>query len=289
MSLGVAIDTFAVDWSGAARGARQTIWIAEVHRGGFIRLECGRDRSEVVEHLLDASRTLSRLVVGLNFAFSMPEWFAREHGIDRVDDLWDLAAREGERWLAECAPPFWGRPGRRRPPHDPDRPPYRRTEGERLPLRGVGPKSVFQIAGAGAVGTGSLRGMPCLRELRAAGFAVWPFDRPRFPLLVEIYPRWLTGRVRKSSRIARALHLASRFPGLPSALEDAAAASEDAFDAAVSALRMAAAAPAFAELAAARDATEALEGRIWSPLEDPLLSGFPPASAPAPSPARPPG
>jgi hypothetical protein len=254
-----------------------------------VRLECGRDRAEIVRHLAEVARDRPRTVVGLDFAFSFPAWFLRARGVASAPAAWDLAAEEGERWLAECLEPFWGKKGRRKPPADPARPPFRLTEGERPPLRGIGPKSVFQIAGAGAVGTGSLRGMPCLRELRAAGFAVWPFDPPRFPLLVEIYPRWLTGRVRKSSRVARALHLASRFPGLPSALADAASSSEDAFDAAVSALRMAAAAPAFAELAPARDATEALEGRIWSPLEDPLLSGFPPASAPAPSPARPPG
>ena len=31
---------------------------------------------------------------------------------------------------------------------------------------------------------------------------------------MEIYPRWLTGPVRKTSSIARALHLASRFEDL---------------------------------------------------------------------------
>ena len=45
-------------------------------------------------------------------------------------------------------------------------------------VRGIAPKSVFQIGGAGSVGTASLRGMPVLQRLREAGFAVWPFDRP---------------------------------------------------------------------------------------------------------------
>src|SRR5207249_2347049 len=106
-------------------------------------------------------------------------------------------------------------------------------------------KSVFQIAGAGAVGTGSLRGMPALLDLRAAGFAIWPFDPPRLPMAVEIYPRWLTGRVNKSSPIARALYLATRFGEENRALLRTAASSEDAFDAAVSALRMARAAGSF--------------------------------------------
>ena len=41
-------------------------------------------------------------------------------------------------------------------------------------LTSVRPKSTFQIGGAGAVGTGSLRGMPHLLTLREAGCAVWP-------------------------------------------------------------------------------------------------------------------
>jgi hypothetical protein len=112
--------------------------------------------------------------------------------------------------------------------------------------------------------------MPFLTDLRAAGFSIWPFDPPRAPLAVEIYPRWLTGRVRKSSPVARALHLASRFPSVDPGLADLAASTEDAFDAAVSALRMAEHAATFARLPPARDPVEQLEGRIWSPLEDPL-------------------
>ena len=41
---------------------------------------------------------------------------------------------------------------------------------------GLSPKSIFQLAGPGAVGPGSLRGMPLLTTLRDRGFAVWPFD-----------------------------------------------------------------------------------------------------------------
>ena len=272
-------DVLAIDWSGAETGAARTIWLAGTAAGALARLERGRDRRAIVDHLVEAARRRSSLVVGLDFAFSFPAWFLRERGIERVADAWSLARDEGERWLAACPEPFWGRKARRRPPADARRPAFRVTEGERPPLRGVGPKSVFQIAGAGAVGTGSLRGMPFLAELRAAGFSVWPFDPPRAPLVVEIYPRWLTGRVRKASPVARALHLASRFPDLDPALAGIAASTEDAFDAAVSALRMAEHAASFASLPPARDEVERLEGRIWSPLDDPVVIARPPPPA----------
>jgi hypothetical protein len=57
---------------------------------------------------------------------------------------------------------------------------------------------VFQIGGAGAVGTGSIRGMLYLRNLREGGFSVWPFDPPNPHTAMEIRPRALTGPVTKS-------------------------------------------------------------------------------------------
>lgn len=268
----------AVDYSGAVKGARRKIWLAQASSEALVALECGRDRRELALHLVGIAERRPSIVVGLDFAFSFPAWFLRERGVGRASEAWSLVGEEGERWLADCPPPFWGRPARPRPPWDSARPRFRRTESVRPPLRGIGPKSVFQIGGAGAVGTGSLRGMPFLLELRAAGFSIWPFDPPRFPMIVEIYPRWLTGPVRKTSSIARSLHLASRFGDLEPALADLAASTEDAFDAAVSALRMAEHAATFAELLPARDDVEALEGRIWSPLEDPCVIGRPQAA-----------
>src|ERR1035438_6219537 len=45
-------------------------------------------------------------------------------------------------------------------------------------VKGIAPKSPFQIGGAGAVGTGTLRGIPELERLHEAGFRVWPFEEP---------------------------------------------------------------------------------------------------------------
>src|SRR5580658_616882 len=99
-------------------------------------------------------------------------------------------------------------------------------------MKGITPKSPFQIGGSGSVGTGSLRAMPFLLRLREAGFRVWPFedaaletkDRSRSPagmttrkattsarpLVVEMYTRLMTGAVAKSNAEARRAYLKAR-------------------------------------------------------------------------------
>ncbi len=132
-------------------------------------------------------------------------------------------------------------------------------------VRGIAPKSPFQIGGAGAVGTGTLRGIPLLERLRAGGFAVWPFDRARLPLLLEIYPRLLTGPVRKSRTEERVRYLrAMKERGvLTPKARRAAEESEDAFDAAVSAVRMGARREEFARLKRLNDPLRQMEGKVW--------------------------
>lgn len=83
--------------------------------------------------------------------------------------------------------------------------------------------------------------------------------------LVEIYPRALTGAVVKSKAGDRAGYLARRHPGLGRQMREQAASSEDAFDAAISALVMADHAPSLANLQRTADPVVALEGRIWLP------------------------
>jgi hypothetical protein len=255
----------AVDWSGAVSGAEKRIWLAEVTGGALRRLECGRSREEVGQHIVDLAGGRRPIVAGLDFAFSMPAWFVRETGAGSAAQLWSIAAREGERWLAACEPPFWGRPGKRRPASA--APQFRRGEAACARAFGMTPKSVFQVGGSGAVGTGSLRGMPVLATLHDAGIAVWPFCTPARTTVLEIYPRIFTGRVVKSRVEARAAHLAREFPALPGSMRDAAIASEDAFDAAVSAMRMWEHRGELARLRRARDAETLLEGAIWTPCE----------------------
>jgi hypothetical protein len=229
-----------------------------------LHLEGDRDRDQVGDYLVELALSDPDLAVGLDFGFSLPVWFLDREGLSE-----GLAVQEdvAERWLRECPPPFWGRLGRRRG----DEVQHRRSELEVAPAA----KPVFQIGGAGTVGTGSLRGFPLLRRLRAEGFAIWPFDSPRPPLVVEIFPRLLTGPVVKSRRDARERYLAER--GWP--LE--VGFSEDAFDAAVSALVMERHIGELAGLPEETDCIYRREGRIWAassnaasdPLPDPPRKG----------------
>ena len=215
----------AVDWSGRATGERNHLWMAEMENGRPVSLQPA-SRVEAAARLEALAAQRSDIVVGLDFGFSLPAWFLRQHGFTRATDLW-AAEEQLEDWLRRCPPPFWGRPGTRRPAG---------VELLRAAERALRPqpKSVFQIGGAGAVGTGSLRGMPVLARLRAAGFAIWPFDPPRLPVVVEMWPRLLTvPAVVKSREAARRNH-----PMVPEPWRVAATRSEDAFDAAVAAVGM---------------------------------------------------
>ncbi len=262
----------AIDWSGSLSSVRSHLWLAESRAQRLVRLECGFTREQAVRELVASARRDPSLVVGLDFAFSFPLWFLDALGVRGGRDLWTLVAREGERWLDRCPPPFWGRPFHTRPAFLAERRPWRATESERPPIGGITPKSVFQIAGAGTVGTGSLRGMPFLAELQDAGFSIWPFDRARLPMVVEIYPRYLTGRVEKSNAVARALYLQARHANESRELLELAERSEDAFDAAVSASRMQRFARDFARIGRTpRTEVDRREGRIWTPLVDPLF------------------
>ena len=259
----------AIDWSGAKSGARSRIWLAEVRDGCLTRLESGRDRDEVIAHVIADACTDPDVVVGLDFAFSFPNWFVEQQGASSIEELWDLVGKRGEEWLRDCPHPFWGRPGKPKP--DLTRH-FRLTEQCAPKQKGVSPKSVFQIGGAGAVGTGSIRGMPHLAKLREAElpegrFSIWPFHEVQAPLVIEIYPRLLTGPVNKSDHAARVSYLARGFPEIGATLAREAASSEDAFDTAVSAVAMHRHLDQIVSLTKARDSTERIEGTIWWPRE----------------------
>lgn len=257
------MEAIAIDWSGDARAAHRRIRVATAVPGRLIGLRGGLDRDGVADLLRDRAAS-GPVVAGLDFSFALPAWFAREHRCADVAALWALVAAEGERWLRECRPPFWGRGATPRPPPDPARPAFRVTE-QAARADGLTPTSTFQIGGAGAVGTGSLRGMPHLARLRAAGFAVWPFDDAGPATLVEIYPRVHTGPVVKRSRSAREA-AADGDPRIPAALFDDVVATEDAFDAALSALAMAEHLEELRSLRAAPAGDpEAIEGALWRP------------------------
>jgi hypothetical protein len=250
---------FAVDWSGKAKREDEFVWLAEVRDGQLVSLENGRGRAVLIEHILDLAREDHEMVVGFDFAFSFPKWWCDMQGWHDARDVWLAMKTCGDALLAACNPPFWGRPSKPNPHLVGRR--YRRTERQDNKQA----KSVFQIGGAGAVGTGSIRGMPYLHTLSERRFSVWPFDAVQLPCAIEIYPRALTGTVNKSRWGARHAYLHDHFPMQPAPMLERAAGSEDAFDAAVSALCMAAHLHQIMALAATTDAEFAIEGAVWKP------------------------
>lgn len=165
----------------------------------------------------------------------------------------------GDDVLEECPAPFWGRPGKRNPQ------PGKQSQFRITDIAGETPaKSVFQIGGAGAVGTGSIRGMPHLRTLADSRFGIWPFSST-WPRVFEIYPRALTGRIRKNRWHERHTYLKRQFPEQQAELLERAAGSEDSFDAAVSALVMSRHQDRLVGRLPELSSDEAVEGRIWRP------------------------
>jgi predicted nuclease with RNAse H fold len=254
------VQVLAVDWSGKRERAEESIWLAAVRDGTLVSLENGRDREAIVAHVMSLVEAAPRTALGLDFAFSFPRWWCETRGWRDVREVWAAVSHEAEQLLQTCRYPFWGRPGRPNP-HPGDRG-YRRTERH----AGRTAKSVFQLGGAGAVGTGSIRGMAQLAELAEHDLSIWPFTAMDWPRVVEIYPRaLLRRRVNKSRWAERIEYLKAEFQRQDAALLERAAGSEDAFDAAVSALVMAQHQAQLAALSPTSDPDCIIEGEIWRP------------------------
>ncbi len=301
-----------IDWSGRvdASGQRRHIWagVWTCTPAGRIKvaLEAGRTRDEMGDWLLQLAAETPRLVVGIDCCFSFPAWFLRELGCRTVFDFWKLVnSGKGEEWLRrhKVGSPeelardlrFWGHPHKR--PHffsgEGFRSMFRYADWDNkiaqalengdperaAKMKGITPKSPFQVGGSGSVGTGSLRAMPTLARLHEAGWRVWPFEdaalRPADPqpkpLLTEMYTRLMTGAVAKSNASARKQYLAQRrredalFAPVSRAVLKRAEGSEDAFDALVSTLEMVRHAASFSRLRATRNPEILLEGNTWRP------------------------
>lgn len=296
-----------IDWSGRVDLAGQRrhiwagVWTCLPGKPVSVRLESGRTRGEVGDWLLKLAAETPAMVVGIDCCFSYPWWFLREHGCATVFDLWrKVSEGQGERWLARetsASVPvrdirFWGKPHKRPPEFcgeglrrmfrhtDFDNKIAQALEGGDLEraakMKGITPKSPFQIGGSGSVGTGSLRAMPLLLRLHAAGFRVWPFEDAQIdgtsgpkPLLVEIYTRLMTGAVAKSNALARKAYLQRKLAEDPAyapvsrAVLRKAQGSEDAFDALISTLEMMRHRDEFAGLRATTEPELLLEGITW--------------------------
>ncbi len=223
-----------VDWSAAARPntGKDSIWWALLHRrDGVVRMvrrenPATRDAAttEIADQLAMLTGDGARVLVGFDFPFGYPDGTARRLGLpaglswrhlwqelaDILEDAPDNAnnridVAEGlNRRLSGEAFPFWGnvreetrpcllRRGRR--PHgEGDLAEWRLCD-----TRARTTSSVWQLAGAGSVGSQVLTGIPRVLQLRtdprlAMISHIWPFEtglahdpRPRI-ILAEVYP-----------------------------------------------------------------------------------------------------
>jgi hypothetical protein len=260
-----------VDWSGAAdaRAAARAIWCAVVDDGCLVALENGRDRAATTAFLIELAFTEPETLVGLDFCFSAPAWFLAAQGMRSAGELWRWAARCAEAdpdFVSALPEPFWGPRLRPRPVLAGD--PLRATE-HATAATGARPVSIFQVSGAGSVGAQSLRGMPELLVLCDAGISVWPFDPPRLPLAVEVFPRAVARALAppggpRSGAAFRAV-VVERHAAAFGSWADLACANQDAFDAAVTALGLAADAGLVGRLDATRSVQDPREGAIVVP------------------------
>src|SRR4051812_5604398 len=92
----------AVDWSGAKKPGR-CIWLTAVRDGRVVFSDAMKSRETAVARVIECEPPV---IAGFDFSFSVPAWFARELGCERVADVWDAAAKYGDEWLAPT-PPFW--------------------------------------------------------------------------------------------------------------------------------------------------------------------------------------
>jgi len=260
-----------VDWSGAAdpRVAARAIWCAVVDDGHLVALENGRGRAEMTFHLIELTADEPETAIGLDFCFSAPAWFLDTHRMRSAGELWRWAARQSDTdpgFVRSLGLPFWGPRVRPRPDLGGD--PLRTTE-HAIIGPGVRPSSFFRISGPGSVGAQSLLGMPELLVLCDAGISAWPFDPPRFPVVLEVFPRALarllapaetslTGDAMRRAVVARE---AEAFGGFAAIASD----NQDAFDAAIIAIALARARDLEAHLARLRPAEELREGAIFVP------------------------
>ncbi len=218
-----------LDWS-AAKGPKRgkdSIWLAVADSAGVVteniptRLFAERRLTDLIAQSVSHGK---RLLIGADFAFGFPMGFAaRLTGQASALSVWDwLSARitdtaqntSNYRDVAalmnarfDGSGPFWGNtarldvPGlpRLKPPLPPGLVPHRTCD---MVAResGAHPKTVWQLAGAGAVGAQVLTGLPVLNRLRQqfpGHLSVWPFEAPQsLVVLAEVYPSLLHAQVR---------------------------------------------------------------------------------------------
>jgi precorrin-8X/cobalt-precorrin-8 methylmutase len=220
-----------VDWSanGAPKRGADSIWVC--------RLEVATGEVDVVNHRTrhaarDALSALTersgRTLVGFDFPLGYPVGFAAAVGLPGVpwETTWahlaehvhDDHRNRNDRWVVATewnralgTPHFWGAPPSRTGPHMPSHKPsvdglrlaQCRVAEARLRAGGLRPFTVWQLLGAGSVGSQVLTGVPVVEHFRRDPslrdrIRVWPFetglvDRPAHDVddaivVAEVWP-----------------------------------------------------------------------------------------------------
>ena len=209
-----------VDWSGGNdRGAapkKDAIWTG-VARAGVAETPVYHRNRQVAEDWITNFLTTEhqagrRVLAGFDFAFGYPagfgqvlcgsddpfaiwDWFAT-HVQDRAkaNNRFDLAGQINA--LFPGTGPFWGNGLARDIAHLPRKGLARQGHGmaekREAEMQAKGAFPVWQLSGAGAVGSQVIMGLPVLARLRhrfASALAVWPFEPLTAPIaLVEVWP-----------------------------------------------------------------------------------------------------
>lgn len=221
-----------VDWSGGnqgrARPQEDAIW-ACIGRGGVteepVYLRHRGAAEDWIAALIETEGAAGRRVLaGFDFPFGYPAGFARAlTGSNDPRAVWRwLAARIEDRptsnnrfdvaaEMNRAFPgigPFWGNGLAREIPDLPEKGnarTFRWDPERRAAEQEVGAKGAFtcwQLAGAGAVGSQVLMGLPVLERLaQRLGAAIWPFEPPgRDVVFVEIWPSLLASVIAEQQR-----------------------------------------------------------------------------------------
>ena len=227
-------DTIAVvDWSGGndtgPKPRKDAIWLGVVRKGETEKPLYLRNRAvaetALVALIAQEQAAGRRLLIGFDFPFAYPRGFAQAL-IGQADPLalWDwLEARITDEKTANNRfdlaaeinlslggkGPFWGNAlgrdivGLGRTKKEYSAAPF--LEKRRVETLATGSFSCWQLAGAGAVGSQVLMGLPVLSRLRrhfADDLAVWPFENSQKSnaavVLAEIWPSMISGAVRQA-------------------------------------------------------------------------------------------
>lgn len=205
-----------VDWSGGNDAGptprKDAIWIGET--GGTPLYQRNRAIAETTlsDRIEAALTTGERMLIGFDFPFGYPAGFAQALTgradplsvwgwlADRIEDTpkknnrFDLAGQINLS-LGAGLGPFWGNGLNRDVPGLPrNKSAYRNSfpDRRRVESAAKGSFTCWQLAGAGAVGSQVMMGLPVLDRLRqrfAGNIAVWPFEPLHRPVaFVEIWP-----------------------------------------------------------------------------------------------------